>query len=383
MIGAFWLPWMFRRHRLRMFFTLASIVVAFFLFGLLQAVRSALSGGVEIADQDKLITHHKVSIIQSLPVNYLTQVRARPELVDAASLSWFGGIYQDPRQQLVVFAVTDNYFSLYPDIHIPPAQLKAWQGDRQAALIGADIAKRYGWAVGDVIPMKSNIYRRADGQGAWPMTVAGIWSADDRAAQEIFFHTEYFNESISFGKDSIGWIVSRLKKGENAVTASQSIDAMFQNSPQETVTSSEKAVAQSFANQIGDIGAILTFVVSAVFFTMLLVTANTMMQSVRERSQEIGILKTLGFKDLTVLTIVLSESLLLTVLGGALGLGLAVLSCRGMEAALKSFLPRFAIPASALLVGAVGMVVLGVLSGVWPAWSAMRLSIVNALRRSV
>jgi len=379
---AFWLPWMFKRHRLRLFFTVASIVVAFFLFGLLQAVQSALGGGVEIADQDKLITHHKVSIIQSLPVNYLTQIRARPELVDAASLSWFGGIYQDPRQQLVVFAVTDNYFGLYPDIHIKPQELKEWLVDRQAALVGAETAKRYGWHVGDVIPMKSNIYRRLDGAGAWPMRVAGIWTAEDRSAQEIFFHTEYFNESISFGKDSIGWVVSRLKKGENAVTVSHAIDALFQNSPQETVTSSEKAVAQSFANQIGDIGAILAFVVSAVFFTMLLVSANTMMQSVRERAQEIGILKTLGFKDRTVLWMILSESLLVTLVGGLLGLGLATLTCTGMEAALKSFLPRFAIPAHAWWSGVAGMVVLGALAGVWPAVSAMRLNIVQALRRA-
>jgi putative ABC transport system permease protein len=376
-----WLPLITRRHRLRLFFTVASIGVAFFLFGLLQAVRSALTGGVEIAGQDKLITHHKVSIIQSLPVNYLAQVKTRPDLLDAASLSWFGGIYQDPRQQLVVFAVTDNYFSLYPELKVDPKALAAWQADRQAALVGEDMANRYHFKVNDVIPMRSNIYRRADGGNTWPMKVVGLWRSDDQASQQVFFHYEYFNESISFGKNSLGWIVSRLKKGENPVTVSKSIDAMFANSKQETVTSTEKAVAQSFANQIGDIGAILTFVVSAVFFTMLLVTANTMMQSVRERAQEIGILKTLGFGERAILWVVLGESLLITLVGGLMGLGLAAITCQGMEAALKSFLPRFAIPVAALWQGVLGMLVLGVLAGIWPALSAMRLSIVNALRR--
>jgi putative ABC transport system permease protein len=380
-----WLPLLksgFGRHRIRLAFTVASIVVAFLLFGLLWAVRHALTSGVEVAGQDRLITTHRTSIIQGLPSAYLGRVRQLGDVRGAASLSWFGGYYQDPRVQLGVFAVDANYFDLYPEIAIARPQLEDWQSDRQTAIVGPAIAARYGWRVGDVVPLQSNVWRRTDGRSEWPVRIAAIYSHPNGDPNTIYLHYEFLNEARTFAKDEIGWVIARLRDAARGPAVAAEIDAMFANSPQETKTSSEKAVAQSFANQIGDIGAILTFVVSAVFFAMLLVTANTMAQSVRERTPELAVLKTLGFRDGTVLALVLGESVLITVLGGALGLGLAVLATGALAPALSGFLPSFAVPRQALVHGVAFMLVLGVAAGLVPAVAAMRLQIVAALRRA-
>lgn len=369
-----------RRHRLRLAFTVASILIAFLLYGLLAAVENALTAGVEVAGQDRLITTHKVSIIQGLPRAYLTRVRGVAGVRRAESLSWFGGTYQNPRNVVVAFAITPGYFDLYRDFVIDPARLAAWQTDRMSAVVGDGIAARYGWKVGDVVPLMSNIYRRKDGASAWPLRIAAIYHSAVQDPNTVFLHYEYFNEGITFGNDQIGWIIEQLNDATAGPAVARTIDSLFANSRTETKTSSEKAVAQSFANQIGNIGAILRFVVSAVFFAMLLVTANTMAQSVRERTPEIAVLKTLGFTDRAVMALVLAESLLITCTGGLLGLTVAALATRGLGAALRSFLPFFAIPAGAYLTALGWGVALGLLAGAMPARAAMRLRIVTALR---
>ena len=369
-----------RRHRLRLAFTIASIMIAFLLFGLLAAVENALTAGVEVAGQDHLITTNKVSLIAGMPRAYLGRIREVSGVKRAASLNWFGGIYRDPHVQLVVFAISSNYFEIYRDFTIAPAGYQSWLGDRGAAIVGDGIAGRYGWKVGDLVPLKSNIFRRKDGAGAWPVRIAAIYHSSVQDPNTVFLHYDYFNESITFGVDQVGWVIEQLDDKTAGPAISRTIDAMFANSRSETKTSTEKAVAQSFANQIGNIGAILTFVVTAVFFAMLLVTANTMAQSVRERTPEIAVLKTLGFTDRAVLALVLAESLLITAVGGALGLGLAALLTGALAAALRSVLPFFAIPPSAYLRGLGYVLALGATAGVLPAWQAMRLRIVTALR---
>jgi len=370
----------FRRRRLRLAFTIASIAVAFALFGLLAAVGSALTAGVEIAGQDRLITTHKTSIVESLPRAYLSRVAQVADLKRISSLSWFGGIYRDPRRQLVVFAVDPNYFELYPAIHVSAQQLADWQADRTGVVVGDAIAAAYGWKLGDTVPLKSNIYRRKDGAGAWPVHISAIFHTETDDPKKIFLHYDYFNETVSFGHDRIGWLILQLKDPARAASVAREVDAMFENSPQETKTSTEKAVAQSFANQIGDIGAILNFVVRAVFFAMLLVTANTMAQSVRERTPELAVLKTLGFRDSSVLVLVMAEALLITIVGGLLGLALATLATQALAPSLKAYLPIFEIPRATLLYGCLYMVALGGIAGFVPGWQAMRLQIVSALR---
>ena len=380
-----WLPLLqsgFGRHRLRLAFTVASIVVAFLLFGLLWAVRHSLTAGVEVAGADRLIATHRTSIIQGLPRAYLGRVRQLGDVRAASSLSWFGGYYQDPRVQLGVFAVDPNYFDLYPDVVVPRAQLEDWQSDRTAAIVGPAIAARYGWRVGDTIPLQSNVWQRADGRGEWPVRIAGLYAQENGDPNTIFLHYDFLNEARTLAKDEIGWVVVRVREASRAPAVAAQIDAMFANSPQETKTSSEKAVAQSFANQIGDVGAILTFVVTAVFFAMLLVTANTMAQSVRERTPELAVLKTLGFRDGAILALVLGEAVLVTAVGGLVGLGLAVLAAGALAPALSAFLPSFRVPGHALVQGVAFMLVLGVAAGFVPALAAMRLQIVAALRRA-
>ncbi|MEI6460035.1 MAG: FtsX-like permease family protein [Pseudomonadota bacterium] len=370
-----------QRHRLRLLFTIASITVAFLLFGLLGAVRTALTAGVEIAGRDRLIATQKVSIIQPLPRAYLGRVRQISGVRTVSSLTWFGGIYQDPTKQLVVFAVDANYFDLYTkELLVDPLERSRWLADRTGALVGAGIAARYGWHVGDTVPLQSNIYRRRDGAPSWPVHILGLYHSDSVDTNQIFLHYEYFNESVSFGKDAIGWILIQVADPAMGPRIAAEVDATFANSNAETKTSSEKAVAQSFANQIGDIGKILDFVVTAVFFAMLLVTANTMAQSVRERTAEIAVLKTLGFTDASVLVLVLAESLLITGVGAALGLFLATAATSGLGAALRSFLPHFEIPARAYGIAVLYALGLGLAAGVLPARQAMRLEIVRALR---
>ena len=369
-----------RRHRLRLAFTLASIVVAFMLFGLLSAVRNALGAGVEVAGRDRLITTHKVSLIQGLPSAYLREVAHVGGVRRASSLSWFGGIYKDPSVQLIVFAVDENYFDLYPGYHLTPAVVGDWNADRTGAIVGDGIAARFGWKVGDVVPLQSNIYRRRDGTSTWPVRIIAIHHTDSEDPNTIFLHYTYFNESRTFGRDSIGWVVLQLEDPSAAPKVAATVDALFANSPAETKTSTEKAIAQSFANQVGDIGKILDFVVSAVFFAMLLVTANTMAQSVRERTPEIGVLKTLGFTDRAVLVLILAESLLVTLVGAFIGIGFATLVATALGSSLKAFLPFFRIPATAYLTALGWVVTLGLLAGVVPARNAMRLQIVRALR---
>ncbi len=370
-----------QRHRLRLLFTIASITVAFLLFGLLGAVRTALTAGVEIAGRDRLIATQKVSIIQPLPRAYLGRVRQISGVRTVSSLTWFGGIYQDPTKQLVVFAVDANYFDLYTkELLVDPLERSRWLADRTGALVGAGIAARYGWHVGDTVPLQSNIYRRRDGAPSWPVHILGLYHSDSVDTNQIFLHYEYFNESVSFGKDAIGWILIQVADPAMGPRIAAEVDATFANSNAETKTSSEKAVAQSFANQIGDIGKILDFVVTAVFFAMLLVTANTMAQSVRERTAEIAVLKTLGFTDASVLVLVLAESLLITGVGAALGLFLATATTSGLGAALRSFLPHFEIPARAYGIAVLYALGLGLAAGVLPARQAMRLEIVRALR---
>jgi putative ABC transport system permease protein len=369
------------RHRLRLTFTLASILIAFLLFGLLGAVDHAFSRGVEVAGQDRMMVMHRTSIIQPLPRAYLGRVRGLPEVRAAASLSWFGGWYREPRNQLAAFAVDAEYFDLYPELHIEVAALTDWRGDRAAAIVGPGLAAEFGWRVGEVVPLQSNIFRKSDGSSDWPVRIAGIYVTDVGNPRAIFIHYDYLNESRSVGKDLIGWIIVRLRSPALGPALAQEVDALFANSPTETKTSTEKAMAQSFANQIGDIGAILSYVVAAVFFTMLLVTANTMMQSVRERTPELAVLKTLGFTDLDVLLFVLSESVLIALVGGAAGLGLAYAAALALGAELKQYLPSFAMTWGTVLAGIGFMIGLGVAAGALPAISAMRLRIVEALRR--
>jgi len=372
-----------RRKRLRTFFTLASIVVAFLLFGLAESMRYALQSGVDVAGADRLLTMHKVSFTQLLPASYESRIRAIDGVSDVSPQTWFGAWYQDERNQIPTFPVDPEAFlRMYPEYVVPEDQKLAWLADRSGILIGRGLADLTGWKVGDRVPLRSSIWRREDGSDLWEVTVRAIYDLPQGGdTRQICLHQDYFEEAKAQAKGMIGWYVVQVSDVARAQAIADQIDREFANSPAETKTSSERAMAQSFVNQIGNIGAILSAIVSAVFFTMLLVTANTMAQSVRERTNEIGVLKTLGFTNRGVLGLVLAESVLVTVLGGIVGLAGAWWLGVQFEPVFRQYLPGFQVPGRAVVLGAAIMLSLGLVAGVVPAAQAMRLRIVEALRR--
>ncbi|HEX9208614.1 MAG TPA: FtsX-like permease family protein [Steroidobacteraceae bacterium] len=372
-----------RRKRLRTFFTVASILVAFLLFGLSESMRFALQSGVEVAGADRLMTMHKVSFTQLLPASYETRIRAIDGVVAVTPQTWFGGWFQDERNQIPTFpSDPETYLRIYPEIKLPEDQKQAWFADRSGVMVGRGVADLFGWKVGDTVPLKSAIWRREDGSQTWDVTVRAIYDLPGGGdTRQIVMHQDYFEEARLQAKGLVGWYVVKVDSVDHAQKVAREIDLMFANSPAETKTSSERAMAQSFVNQIGNIGAILSAIVAAVFFTMLLVTANTIAQSVRERTNELGVLKTLGFSNGGVMGLVLAESMLLTTLGGLLGMLCAWWIGVQFEPVLKQYLPGFRVPLDALAKAVVIMLALGVIAGVLPAWQAMRLRIVEALRR--
>jgi putative ABC transport system permease protein len=372
------------RKKLRTGLTLASIVVAFLLFGLMQTLRVALTGSPELAGADRLMTMHKMAIIQPLPESYLNRIRAVEGVKVATSMDWFGGVFRDDRNQISAFAVeVDTFFSVYPEYTLPPGQKEAWLKDRAGTIVGKMVAERNGWKVGDTIPMRSNIWVQKDGGNVWPMKVIGIYDAGNGDNQSVYFHREYLDESRGGGvpRGTIGWVVLRIDDPSKADSIARTIDGQFANSSTETKTATEKAFIQSFANQMGNIGALLTGIAGAVFFTMLLVTANTMGQSIRERLNEIGVMKTLGYSNASVTGLVLGEAVLVTALGGAIGLLLAWLFSSLIGSAVAQFFPVLGMPPSTFAIGAVLVVVLGIAAAALPCTQAAQLKIVDALRK--
>lgn len=376
-----------KRKKLRTTLTLLSIFVAFLLFGFLCAIKAAFLAGVDIAGADRLIVRHKVSLIQPLPQSYEAKIEAIPGVDAVAALTWFGGIYKDPKNFIATFPTDpDKYLNMYPEVVVAPDVLAKWKQTRNGAIVGKTtfdrMAKQEGWKIGDRIPFTSPIWGQPAGQSAWEFEIVGVYTAGKKGADEtsVIFRYDYFEEARQERKGNVGWFGVRVKDAAQAAEVAKRIDEQFANSPHETKAEAEGAFAAGFASQVGDIGAIVMGVVSAVFFTILLVAGNTMGQSVRERTEEIGVLKAMGYPNGLVLVLVLLESCLLAVLGGFAGLGLAWLVTLGGSPA-PQMLPVFVIPHRDLLLGFGFAIVLGLLAGAIPAISAMRLQIAVALRK--
>jgi putative ABC transport system permease protein len=373
------------RRKLRLVFTLLSIILAFLMFGMLDALRTSLTQAVNLTGADRLITISKVSIIDSFPVSHYQKVQAVQGVSAVVHLNWFGGVYKDGKAQIPVFPINvEEFFRVYPEVKITPEELAAWKADRQGMVIGQVLADNYGWKKGDRVPIKSSIFRKANNSDTWEFNIVGIYKVENSAGwdnQSAMFHYDYYNESLLFGRDQIGWMTVKVADPEQSEAIATRIDDLFANSSDETKTATEKAFTKQFLEQIGNIGKILVSVVFAVFFVMLLVTANTMALSVRERTNEIGVLKTLGFSSGSILRVVVGEAVMLTVVGGLIGFGLAYLAVGAMATFMKKYFPVFEIGESTIITAAVLMVGLGVITGAWPAVTAMRLKIVDALRR--
>ncbi len=369
------------RRRVRTVFTFLSIFVAFLLFGLLMTIRAAFSLGVEIAGLDRLMVIHKVSIIMPLPVAYQARLQAVPGVEVVTHNTWFGGIYQDPTNFFGQFAAEpEPYLSIYPEIRLPPEQIAAWLADRQGAIAGRDLANRFGWKVGDRIPLQGTIYRTKDGGTAWEFNLVGIYDGDPGVDKTtFFFRYDYLDEMRQAGGGLVGWYIVKIADASESLEMAATFDEMFANSSAETKTTTEKGFIEGFANQIGDIGSMMIIILVAVLFTILLVAGNTMAQAVRERTSEVGVLKTLGFADAAILTLVLAESMFIAVAGGALGLAAAWLIVQQGDPT-GGLLPAFELPMRDLMSGIWLMVAVGIGAGLLPALHAMRIRITDALR---
>ncbi|MFO1508720.1 MAG: FtsX-like permease family protein [Steroidobacteraceae bacterium] len=372
------------RRKTRTVLTILSVLVAFLLFGLLDGVRAAFNAGETLAGVDRMVVSSRFSIIQPLPESLVARVQAVPGVRKVTWANWFGGYYQEPKNQLIIFAVGPDYFEVYPDYGLTKPMIAAFESTRTGVLVGASLAKRFGWKVGDKLPVKGSIFPdKATGETTWIFDIVGIYevpTAQSRALeQQVMLRWKYFDEANAYGSGSVGWIIVQVANPQESATVAHAIDALSANSDHETKTQTEREFNLSFAKQIGDIGLIVTAIIGAVFFTLMLLTGNTMAQAVRERIPELATLKTLGFSDRSVLGLVFVESVLLIVIGGVLGLALASVLTPAVSAASGGMLELPPIGLRSWLVGLTLMVAVGAIVGVLPALRAMRLRIVDAL----
>ncbi|MDF3012283.1 MAG: hypothetical protein K0Q78_487 [Cellvibrio sp.] len=372
------------RKKARTILTVLSIMIAFLLFGLLRSLAAAFDQGAEIAGEDRLVSINKISLIQPLPEAYLPKVQALDGVDKATSANWFGGYYQDPKNQFPQFPIiAEDYFEIYKEmISLPDEQMQAWKKNRIGVVIGKALVDRFKWKIGDRIPLKG-MFPKEDGSTNWEFVIEGIYEAKSKGADTsaMLMHYDYFEEARQYGKGTLGWLIIRVKDPKQSAQVAAAVDALFANSPAETKTSSEKDFAKSFAKQFGDIGLITTLILGAVFFTMLLVAGNTMAQSFRERIPELAILKTLGFSDRAVMLLVLAEAILISLLGGLIGLFLAKFFITGAAETMAATLPGLHLSSTMMLFGIGLMFLFGLLTGIIPALQGLQLNIVAALRR--
>jgi putative ABC transport system permease protein len=374
------------RKRLRAGLMIVSIFFAFAIFGVLGAFLRAFYAGQDLAQADRLVVVNKINFTQPLPLSYFNRIRNVDGVRQVSHANWFGGYYQDPKNFTVVFAVEPaTYIDIIQDlITLTPEEKKAFIGTRTGAVVGEALARKWGWKVGDRVPMGSNIFTQKNGSHTWDMDIVGIARPVNPRVDTNFmmFQYAYFDETRSFGKDTIGWILLTTSSPAINDRVMKAIDAMFANSPYETATDTEKAFNKAFIAQLGNIALIVGLVVGAAFVTILMVVGNTMAMSVRERTREIGVLKTLGFPRGRILKLLLGESVLLALLGGIPGMAVAFLATLAMRDSIANFVPGLSVTADIYIAAFLLMLALGLITGIIPAVNAMRLRIAAALGRA-
>jgi putative ABC transport system permease protein len=368
----------FRRKRIRTTLTICSFAIALFLFGLLAVIHGAFYKGVEIAGVDRLIVRNRISLIMPLPYSYNERLKQIKGVGLVTYACWFGGVYQTERNFFPQYAIdTDTYAGMFPEFSIPPGQWKAFVEDRQGCMVGRKLAERFNWKVGDRIPLKGTIF-----PGTWEFNLRGIFDGKTSSADtsQFWLQYKYAEENSVWLKGNVGWYYVRINNPDRAAEISRAIDDEFSNSSYETVTETERAFTAAFVKQFGNIKLIILVIGGVVFFTLLLITGSNMAMSIRERTGDIGIMKTLGFSGIRILLMVLSESLLIALAGGSIGLGLAKLfTMRGDPTG--GLLTYFELDAKSVWLGFFSVILIGLGAGIIPAVQSMRLKIVDALRR--
>jgi putative ABC transport system permease protein len=372
------------RRKARTIFTILSVLTAFLLFGLLDTVRTAFNNvSGSVAGSDRLVTASKISFTLALPMSLYTRIQAVPGVAAVSYANWFGGQYQDGRDFFPSQAVAKNFFDLYPEWQMPEAQRKSFQQIRTGAVVGETLAKRMGWKIGDKIPLQATIFPQKGGSNTWTFDLVGIYRVNNPEARgnenNFWFNYDYFDEARQFGQGEVGRYAVKLTDPRQATAVEEAIDALSADSDHETKTETEQAFTAALVGQFADVGLIVGSIMGAVFFTLVLLTGNTMAQAVRERIPELAVLKTLGFSRRTVLALVLAEAVLLLAIGAAIGLVLAGIAAAAVQARIGTQLVLPPVGAKEWLRGMALAALIGILIGFLPARRGMRLRIVDAL----
>jgi len=369
------------RKKVRLLLTIGSFAVALFLFAFLGVVRDAFGRGADVAGADRLVIINRTSIINTIPLSYRDQILRVPGVRYVTHNNWFGGIYQDEKNFFPQFVIDpENQRAVFPEFVVPEDQWNAFLKDREGAVVGARTMERFHWKIGDRIPIKTTIW----GGGSWEFNIDGVYHGKQPQDDETQFwlQWDYFEERIPERiKGQVGWYVLRVQNPDDSPRIAKTIDEQFANSPYETRTETESAFAAGWVKQFGNIRFLIVTIGAVVFFTLLLVTGNTMAIAVRERTPELAVLKAIGFSDRSVLVFVLGESLAISLIGGLVGLFLAVLAVPVLSKALSGMLPRLFLSSTLLAFGLGTALTVGIVSGALPGITAMRMRVVNALRR--
>ena len=370
------------RKKARLVLTIGSFAVALFLFALLGVVNDAFSRGADVVSANRLITINRTSIINTIPLSYRDEILRIPGVKYVTHQNWFGGVYQDPKNFFPQYVIDpENQRQVYPELIVPDDQWNTFLKDRQGTIVGAATMKRFGWKIGDRIPIKTTIYGLAG--KAFEFNIDGVYhgARPDDDETQFWIQWEYFKESIPDRlQGQVGWYTILIANPDDAPRIAKAIDNMYLNSPYETKTETESAFAEGWVKQFGNIKFLIVSIGTVVFFTLLLVTGNTMAISVRERTNELGVLKAIGFPDRLVLGFILGESMVIA-LAGCVGLLLAMVAIPVLGRAMAGLLPQLLITAKTLAYGVIAALVVGFASGILPAYGAMRMSVINALRR--
>ena len=370
------------RKKARFVLTVLSILVAFYLFFILAGVNHALTQNTGGNNQYRLNTSHKISLTRSLPIHYQQKIAAIPGVEQVSYVSWFGGFYQDESQQFAMFAVDHkSYFELFDELSISKQQLKHWQATRTGVVIGEGLAKAYGWQVGDKVTINSSIWMNRKGVFAWPFTVAAIYHVEQSniSDKQIFFQHAYFDEARAYSRNTVSWFTPKVSTDADREMVINAIDGLFDNSAAATRTTSEQVFIKEQVQQFGDMTLVIKVVVAAVFFTLLLIVCNGMMQANRERMSESAMMKALGFSSGFLIWQTYLESLLLVFLGALLGCLLAQLTLVYVAELLADFLPGVTL-VSHHYWQVLGLVVFtAIAASLVPSFKLIRLQISKAL----
>jgi putative ABC transport system permease protein len=366
------------RHKLRTTLTIASVALALFLFASLRTVVTTLNAGSQVSSASRMIVQNSTAFVIPLPMGYASRLSAVPHVEAVTWANWFGGKYGDGKRFFAQFAIDpESYLKMYPELQLAEDQKQAFLRERSAAVIGEGLVKQFGWKVGDNVTLQGTIF-----PGDWTFTIRGIYhpSLKEYGDDSFMFHYDYLYEKYP-DRVTPGWFIMKIDDPSAAPTVARTIDDQFRNSSAPTKTGTEKAFAAGFASMWGNIKLLMSTIGTAVVFAILLVTANAMMMNQRERRAEIAVMKTVGFSDGQVFRLVIVEATVISLVGAVIGLGAATLLPVVTGFGTGGFLPGFHVTVGTQLFGAGVALLLAVASGIFPAWQASQLPVVQALRR--